>query len=428
MLFSILCLTTYYALMSETNSFNDSQELALRDPVEALAIFRERTVQCLVLDDYTEPGPYTIETLMMYYIAEHFRSQDTRFGLWLVYGVIVRAAMRLGFHRDASHYPNISVFRGEMQRRLWASIVHIDLQTSLQVGQSRMIKDGMYDTEAPRNLLDEDFDEHVKVLPPSRPDEELTPIGYSNVKNRISKIFGTIVDQANSTYRISYDEVLKLDKILHETHQKVPDVFKVRSIEDLATGSVGTRVRKYSIDLTFQQARCVLHRKFFVLSKATTTATYPYPYSMKSCIEAAMRILECQIYMHSETQPGSAMHNKYRWKTSSLITHDFLVAAMLICLYLGHSIGLAPGQQKPESGIQVKWSPENMLQTINSSYRIFEEMSGSSKEALKAAKALKGMLAKVRGAGFSPSSNEEMTVETSRSVPSNGHGTSPAGM
>jgi hypothetical protein len=289
-----------------------------------------------------------------------------------------------------------------------------------------MVKDGMYDTEAPRNILDEDFDEHVKILPPPRPETEgLIPIAYSNIKHRITKVFGTIVDQANSTYPISYDEVLKLDKILHQTHQQTPDILKLRSIEDLATGSVETRVRKFSIDITFQKARCVLHRKFFVLSKAT--ATYPYPYSMKACIEAAMRILECQIYIHNETQPGTVLH-KQRWKASSLITHDFLVAAMLICLYLGHCVGLPPGQEKPEcGGIRVKWSPEDMLQTINSSHRIFEEMSGSSKEALKAAKALSGMLTKVRGAGFSPSNNEEAMGKAARPVPNHGYGTSSAG-
>jgi len=412
LLFAILSLTAYFQMMTESSSFGDFTEMALRDPVEAIGVFREKTVQCLILGNYTEPGPHTVETLLLYYIVEHFRSPDTQFGAWLVFGLVIRAAMRLGLHRDASHFPAISVFRGEMQRRLWASIIHLDLHNSLQVGLPRMIKDGMYDTKAPQPLSDDDFNDNSKVLPPTRPDGDSTPMAFSNTKYQITQIFGEIVDQANSTYQISYDAVMRLDTILHKTHEETPDILKIRSIEDLAFGSPDNRVQKFSIDLTFQKARCVLHRKFFILSKAT--GTYPYPYSTKTCIEASMRILECQIYMDGETGPGRILH-KQRWKASSLVTHDFLLAAMLICLYLGQSIGLAHENQIDHSGIRLKWTRENMLQTINSSHQIFEALSGTSKEALKASKVLNSMLTKVGAAGLVPS-GKGPTVESSRPV------------
>jgi hypothetical protein len=35
--------------------------------------------------------------------------------------------------------------------------------------------------------------------------------------------------------------------------------------------------------------------------------------------------------MDNETKPGKVVY-KQRWKASSLVTHDFLLAAMLICL------------------------------------------------------------------------------------------------
>jgi hypothetical protein len=116
---------------------------ALRDLKDMVEIFREKTVQCLVLSNYTDPKEYTVETLLLYFVLDHFRSSDTQFGAWMVFGLIVRAAMRLGLHREPSNYPHISVFKGEMQRRLWASILHLDLQTSLQVGLPRMLKEGM---------------------------------------------------------------------------------------------------------------------------------------------------------------------------------------------------------------------------------------------------------------------------------------------
>jgi hypothetical protein len=222
LLYGMICLAAQYEAVSEGKSSILGGQ-ALRDPLETVSIFREKMIQCLVLGNYTEPGPYTVETLIMYYISDHFRTSDTQFGAWMVFGLIVRAAMRLGLHLDASNFPRISVFRGEMQRRLWASIVHLDLQTSIQVGLPRMVREGMYNTQPPRNLLDEDFDEHSKVLPPSRPDGEITNIGYSNAKHKISTVFGIIVDQANSTSPVSYEDVMKLDKKLHDVNQEVPE-------------------------------------------------------------------------------------------------------------------------------------------------------------------------------------------------------------
>ncbi len=218
---------------------------ALTDPNETVTILREKVIQCLILGNYTDPGPYTVETLILYYISDHFRSSDTQFGAWMVFGLIVRAAMRLGLHRDPSHYPSISPWHGEMQRRVWAILVHLDLLTSLQVGLPKMISESMYDTELPRNLVDEDFDENTKVLPPARADDEVTSVLYSNAKNAITKVLGTIVDRANETTSGTYDEIMKLDARLHNVYAEVPELLKVRTIEDFATGRSVLRVRKF---------------------------------------------------------------------------------------------------------------------------------------------------------------------------------------
>lgn len=285
-LYGILTLSVYYETM--TNSPSSLAGLPLQDPSDAITTYSEKTIQCLVLGNYTDPGPYTVETLWLCYIYSQFRSPDALFGAWMVFALLIRVAMRLGYHRDASHYPNLSVFRGEMQRRLWASIVHLDLQTSLQVGLPRMIREGMYDTQPPRNLLDVDFSDDTTVLPPPRPDHELTAIGCANIKHRITRVLGMIVDQANWTSSISYEMVMKLDKQLHDVYLQTPASLKANDINDLLHGSPEQRFRKATLNLTFQKSRCILHRRFFFPSK--TTRKYPYPYSMKACIDAAMRI------------------------------------------------------------------------------------------------------------------------------------------
>lgn len=105
-LYGICTLSVFYENISKAPS---SLAGMPQNPTDAIDIYREKTIQCLVLGDYTDPGPCTLETLFLYYIAAHFCSNDALFGAWLVFALLIRIAMRLGYHRDASHYPNLSV-------------------------------------------------------------------------------------------------------------------------------------------------------------------------------------------------------------------------------------------------------------------------------------------------------------------------------
>jgi hypothetical protein len=104
LLFCILSLSVQFWKLANKSLSGIMAEQALRDPQDAINSYRQRTVQCLVLGNYTEPRAYTVETLLLYYVSDHFRTSDTQFGSWMVFGLIVRAAMRLGYHRDASHF------------------------------------------------------------------------------------------------------------------------------------------------------------------------------------------------------------------------------------------------------------------------------------------------------------------------------------
>lgn len=390
LLFSILSLSAYFQYISRAPSLQLS-ELALGSPRDLFNIFHHKTVQCLILGNYLEPVPYTVQTLLLYIIAELGRSCEFHFSIWIIFGIIVRSAMRMGYHRDASHYSNISVFQGEMQRRLWAGIEHLDLQTSIQVGLPRMIKKGMSDTALPRHLLDEDFSPESTALPPARPDNEPTPLGYSIIKHRLTSIFGEIVDQANSIHSISYVEVMRLDTTLHEVHAKTPEYLKIRCINDLiVTPEKSIKAQKLALELNFQKSRCVLHRKFVVPAPSDRRASYPY--SVQSCVDASMKIIHYHMHLHNESKPEGSMFQD-RWKIVALMAHDYLLAGMLICLVLGHS--LTEGTSIPED---IGWTKEEMLQALDDSYKVWVDHSQTSKEALKAAKALKAMVLKIRNA------------------------------
>ena len=424
LLFAIMCSSLNIELLDEGKA-SSLEGQALKDPQEVIKIFREKTVQCLVLGNYTEPTAHTVETLFMYFLSEHFRNSESHVGAWMVCGLIVRSAMRLGYHRDPSHSPNISIFKGEMQRRIWASAIHMDLQTSCRVGLPRMVKEGMFDTQPPRNLLDADFDENTSVLPPSRPFSTPTALTHSLVKEAILIVYGKIVDQTSSTNTMSYDDTMRLDSQLHEAYQQVPEFWKVRSIEDLKVSSGDLMVAKFLIHLSYQRARCVLHRKYLVPTKLPNASLYSY--SVKECVDAAMRILQSQTFIFAQSQPNNTLCN-HKWKLSSLQTHDFLLAAMLVCVYLNQGVtNTSSNTVASRDGVPIQWTRGEMLHTLDGSYRIWDDARHTSKDALKAAKALKRTLSRVRGAGLKTGSNLQES-HASQTTASASYTTSCSGM
>ncbi|KAG0647641.1 Fusarisetin A cluster transcription factor fsa6 [Hyphodiscus hymeniophilus] len=393
LLFSILCLSLNIEVL-HTNSAPSLCTLALRDPLPLIEILRQRAIQSLILGNYTEPKLYTVEALLLYFFTEHFRSltQECHVGAWMAMGLLVRAAMRLGYHRDARHSPQISVLRGEMQRRIWATIVHMDVQTSCRVGLPRMLNEESFDTQMPSNLKDEDLWEGMKELRAERPWSQETGNTYPLIKHKIIGIYGIIVDRMAGVGSVEYKEVSRLDGMLSDLWDKIPEFLKVRSVGDLKIEDANLIVRRFSVNLCFQRARCMLHRKYLLpLSEGVER----YEYSVKACVDAGMHILQSQAIVYEQSKPDRRLY-AHRWKITSLMTHDFLLAAMLLCVYLNQRIGNQSSSVSCVHDGSANWAREEMLHVLEGSYRIWDEASRTSKDAWKAAKTLSRTLSKVR--------------------------------
>ncbi|KAK2801390.1 hypothetical protein FQN50_007776 [Emmonsiellopsis sp. PD_5] len=377
MLFSIMCLTSYCNHLggADTRSTN----LAKHD----VELYRKRATQCLVLGNYTKPGPYTLHALLLYSSSEYMRCQDADFGLSLLIGMVVRLAMRMGYHRDPSHYPHISAFDGEMRRRMWLLITHVDLLVSFQFGLPRLWNEMQTDTKPPHNLLNEDFDENTTELPPERPETEVTPIAYPRVKMRLLFYYARIVDLMESSSEHSYDEILKCDSGLNRVLESVPARFKLT--KGFLTEDSRSIMQKLAVELTYNKGRCILHKRYFTLSNDS------YNYSRKTCLDAALRILQIQAFLYRESQPGGPFYRD-RWKISSIVLHDFLVAAMIVCVDLDRELnnGTYISNPPPEENNCCGFGEDkDKLQVLESSYDRWWSSVPHSKEITKALEAIK---------------------------------------
>ncbi|KAI0478050.1 fungal-specific transcription factor domain-containing protein [Xylaria cf. heliscus] len=377
LLFSIMCIAAQFQKYDSEPGTGVSIGAPAGLNLEVMiTTFRQRIVQCLVLGRYTKGGPYVIETLMVYFTSEYFLCKDAEIGVWIVLGIAVQIAMHMGYHRDPKHFPGMSPFESEMRRRVWATIFQLDLGISAQMGMPRLIKGSQVDTEEPRNLRDSDFNKLSQEIPPSRPESELTPILYRIVKGRMLFAFGVVWDFAAEIKTHTYAEVMEIDTKLEKAHESIPTPLEWRSIAHCITDTPQMILQKIALKGIYWRARIVLHRKYLGLAKTQSQ----YAYSREASLDAAFKLLDYQHMLDEETQPFCQLYQD-RWKVSSVVNHDFLLAASLLCSYLQQiSDTTHPFKQGSEG--------EKIIKFLARSREIWIRSSSTSKEAQKAAQAL----------------------------------------
>lgn len=355
--------------------------------------YLEWTTQCLVHTDFTQPISFMVETLCLYLQAEHARSKDSETGVWILAGIVVRLAMRIGLHRDPEPYQAISPFQGEMRRRIWNFIRSADVLLSHQCGMPSLIKTIDCDTALPTNIGDDEFDDNTALLPPARPLSETTPMSFMIITCHLTFTLGKILEDSSALQAMSYETAMKLDNDLREVRTHIPSHLQMKTREETSLDSASLIMQRYQLELLYLKSQTSLHRKFISASRTNTR----YAYSRRTCVDACLSMLKHQIALHKECQPGGRLHSIPWSVTSVLAQHDFLLAAMIICLDLYHTAQAeTKGQQMDE---MYSWSLERrdeMLASIEQVVRIWEGLRDQSMEALKASTILSVMLDKLR--------------------------------
>jgi hypothetical protein len=360
---------------------------------EMASEYRRLTAQCLVLEDISSPIPYMLETMLLHLHAEYARSKDAEPGVLMVSSIIVRLAMRMGYHRDAASYAAITPFQAEMRRRVWQAVKQADLLFSSQVGLPPMIRSGDSNTELPHNIYDDELFEEMKTVPVSRPMSEVTPATYMITKARLMQLYGRISEAVQAVKGVPYEDIMRLDQDLRECQATMPPEFRMRPFDESALDKASVVMQRYTLDLLYLRAHCVLHRKFLVPCRQNSR----YAYSRKTCIDASMMMLEHQATLQKETQAGGYLRG-VKWFISSLTTNDYMLAAMIVCLDLYHT-SEAERAGRRQSNEALDWTHEkreSMLAAIERSVAIWDSLSDQSLEAFKAHATLSVMLDKLK--------------------------------
>lgn len=376
--------------------------------------FHSMAASAAILADYTTPKKYTLECLMFY--TAGIRSNDGFMKVWLMIGLILRLSLRMGYHRDPKFYPNISPFEGEMRRRVWTGISMLDILISFQLGLPSMVRTITTDTEPPRNLLDRDFNTSTTALPPGRGIDELTPSSYTRTKVGIVRIFGQAAELGHSTTPVKHEDVMRLDDELASASAAMPSLLKMPDMSELVTDPPEQLMCRINLALLILKTRIILHRNFMLVpffqltddEQARGVGT-----SKMICTESALSVLNLHHAIHAESQPGGKLYT-VKWYMGSISTHDFLLAAMVMCLSLSTQMSeddelRSTGNQfmcpRQVAMIEALEKSEKIWNSENSKSRVGPSLASSADECTvsnmstsveKAGKAMSVMLDRVK--------------------------------
>ncbi|KAF4628725.1 hypothetical protein G7Y89_g9431 [Cudoniella acicularis] len=167
----------------------------------------------------------TLQALALYIFGVR-KSYDPH-SIWILTGVAVRIAQRLGLHRDGSNY-KISVFDAEMRRRTWWQILFLDGHASKLAGAGFPTWFAKFDTKVPLNISDSDLSPSMKEPPLEK--EGATEMIFCSMRYEVAQALrkrGSFTKDSDATWlNPTGPELLaEKDKSINELEKKFQDKY-----------------------------------------------------------------------------------------------------------------------------------------------------------------------------------------------------------
>ena len=303
------------------------------------------------------------------------RSQDS----WAHLGYVIRLAMNMGLHRDPSEFePRMTVFVGEIRRRLWFTILDMNLHLSLSCNMSCLIRESDYSCQPPRNLNDSDLDPEMVELPQSKPIDQHTD---NQMQVYAAMTLGTrmkvsqLINQAENMR--DYDKVLEVGSKLDRFLDDINYIFPRQGILSDAQRSQMWR-KRVILDMHVRRPLLALYRPF-----AIGAPNAPGQIS-RAYLRSSMVILR---YL-DEIDPMLAHYQDIASMYHHILRGDILQAALSVCFYiqsalrpltsssaLGHQ-GLRVSPEGSEDMLpynphsSILWSPSRLISTVEKTFEL----------------------------------------------------------
>lgn len=226
--------------------------------------------------------------------------------MWVSSGTLLRKAMHMGLHIDPGRLHVRSAYAAEMRRRLWNTVLEVNLQASLNSGGTPLISLSEFDTAPPGNF----DDEHLEA---DRPVSK-SPVAFTQASIAIAlrQTFPhrlAIVKFLNDFRTVpgTYDETLRLDAELREAYRGLNRTLST-AYNDSSSSARHAPSETQLIDFLMHRYFLSLHVPYFEPALAHGTA---YAYSQKAVIESSLRLWRAACPPPAPDSGASQLYNNH---------------------------------------------------------------------------------------------------------------------
>jgi len=257
---------------------------------------------------------------------------------WTQLGLIVRMAMTMGLHRDPSEFPHLSPFVAENRRKLWYTIMDMDLHVALQCNLPSAVREGEYTCKAPQNIDDEDLYPEMRELPPAK------PLDHPTSTQMQAYAASTLPQRMRVSYLVNrldtikdYGEILEVGAKLEQMIDDVNSIFPRHQALDTQQKFKEWRLRAL-LDMHVRRPLLALYRPF-----AMGTVSCP-SHILHSYLKSSVTILTYMSELDHSVPGFQDVDHMYQL----VLKQDIIQAAFSVCYYI---------KTAPDNNSQRHWNP-----------------------------------------------------------------------
>ena len=339
------------------------------------------------LDDLKGKERITLATLRTetLLLLLHKNNLSSPLDLWQRSGNLVRSAMAMGLHRDPESIVGFSIFEKEQRRKLWRSIIELDIQCSLATGMPAAIRSSDFKSRDLLNVDDNDWTEDMTEYPPEKtPDQWTDSIAQialgASLRDRLdaANILGGPIDIEQDASALVV-RASTLERYLH----LLPPSIKSISTSGNNENSAGKLFTKIMLDVFIRRPSLALYR-----TVSLSPISNRYPAARKAAVQSSIAMLS-----HIDALDPTVADLRVI-KDRDLLNHfhvhcknDIIQAAIMLCIEIRRcSSASRDSNANLETQEEVPWTKHSLTRivenTLNSLIQRLGEFGSDLKDIL----------------------------------------------